>query len=112
MTSLNFVEAISNHKLSRQAASLISQMHIAHIPLNSYLHRFKCVNSPRCPACGHPKETIEHFLLWCPIYAHERWALEKAVKCKLNLKILLGNKTAILPLKSYIKATNRFKTAS
>jgi hypothetical protein len=61
--SKHFIETISNPKLPRQAASLISQLRITHIPLNSYLYRFKRVDNPRCPACRDPKEMAEHFLL-------------------------------------------------
>jgi hypothetical protein len=103
-----FIESISNPKLPRQASSLISQLRITHVPLNKYLHRFKCVDSPRCPACGDPKETVEHYLLSCPAYAHERWALGKSTKNKPDLKTLLGDGKASLALNNYIKATHRF----
>jgi ribonuclease HI len=106
--SKKFLDLISNPKLPRSTASLISQLRIAHAPLNSYLYRFKRVDKPSCPACGDSKETVEHFLLRCPAYAHERWALEKSLKCKPNLKTLLGDSTATLPLLHYIKATHRF----
>jgi hypothetical protein len=107
--SKQFIELISNPKLPRQTTSLVMQLRIAHIPLNSYLHKFKRVDSPRCPACGQGKETVEHFLLHCPAYAHERWALEKAIKTKPNLKTLLGDHKATHALKNYIKATHRFE---
>jgi hypothetical protein len=106
--SKKFIETISNPELPRQAASLISQLHIKHIPLNNYLHRSKCVDSPQCPACGDASETVEHYLLNCPAYAHERWALEKAIKHKPDLKVLLGDGEASLMLNNYIKATHRF----
>jgi hypothetical protein len=51
---------------------------------------------------------VEHFLLTCPAYAHECWVLEKSVKSKLDLKILLGNQKASLAMNNYIKATHRF----
>jgi hypothetical protein len=107
--SKQFIELISNPKLPRQTTSFVTQLRIAHIPLNSYLHKFKHVDSPRCPACGQGKETVEHFLLHCPAYAHERWALEKAIKTKPNLKTLLGDRKATHMLKNYIKATHRFE---
>lgn len=106
--SKHFLNLISAPKLSRQAASLIAQLRISHAPLNGYLYRFKRVDNPRCPACGETEETVEHFLLHCPTYAHERWALEKSIKCKPNLKTLLGDRKATLPLKNYIHATHRF----
>jgi len=108
--SKQFVNSISNPKLPRQEASIISQLRTAHVPLNSYLFRFKCVDSPRCPACGAAEETVTHYLLRCPAYAHERWALEKAVERKLDLKTLLGDRNSTLALKNFIRATHRFET--
>jgi hypothetical protein len=110
--SKKFIELISNPKLPRRVASLISQMCITHVPLNSYLHRFKHVDNPRCPGCGEPKEMVKYYLLHCPAYAHERWALEKAIKCKPELKTLLGNHKTMLALKNYIKATHRFEVTN
>jgi hypothetical protein len=110
--SKKFLEAISNPKLPRKASSLISQLRISHVPLNAYLHRFKCVDKPQCPACGHPNETVEHFILHCPAYAHERWALEKSLKCKLDLNTTLGNNKATLALHHYTEATHRFDYAN
>jgi ribonuclease HI len=106
--SKKFLDAISNPKLPRQASSIISQLRISHVPLNAYLYRFKCVDKPQCPACGHPNETPEHFLMHCPAYAHERWALEKTLKCKPDLKTTLGKHEATIALHHFIKATHRF----
>jgi ribonuclease HI len=108
--SKRFIEAISNPKLPRQTASLITQLRINHAPLNNYLYKFKRVDNPRCPACGESEEMVEHYLLGCPAYAHELWALEKAIKHKPDLKTLLGDHKAMLALNNYIKATHRFET--
>jgi zinc-binding in reverse transcriptase len=110
--SKHFIESISNPKLPRQAASLISQLHITHIPLNSYLHRFKQTDSPRCPACREPKETVEHYLIHCPAYTHEQWVLEKAIKRKPDSKTLLGDHKSTLTLNNYIKDMHRFEEAN
>jgi ribonuclease HI len=110
--SKNFIDLISNSKLPRHASSTISQLRTTHVPLNRYLHRFKCVDNPRCPACGEPLETVAHFLLYCPAYAHERWALEKAIKRKPNLKTLLGDPKATLALYNFIKASHRLENPS
>ena len=107
--SKKFLDLISNPKLPRQASSLISQMCITHIPLNSYLYRFKRADKANCPACGESKETLEHYLLYCPAYAHKRWALRKATKNKLTMKTLLGEKESALALKNYNEATHRFE---
>jgi hypothetical protein len=55
------------------------------------------------PACGAGSETVRHFLLECPGYAHERWALEKA----LMLENLLGDEEVIVPITN-LSVSHRF----
>ncbi len=83
-------------------------MCITHVPLNSYLHKFKWVDNPRCPACRERDKTVEHYLLLCPGYAHKHWAIEEHLKRKPDLRTLLGDPKAMLMLKNYIEATHRF----
>jgi hypothetical protein len=106
--SQKFIQAISNPKLLRRSASAIAQLRISHAPLNSYLTCFCKVSSAHCPACGKRNETVEHFLLHCPSFAHERWALKRKIGDKLKLATLLANEKAVLPLANYIDATQRF----
>ena len=73
--SQKYLKYISSGSTPRKIASLVFQLRVGHAPLNGYLHRFKKVDSPQCPACGHPKETPEHYLLQCPSYDHERWPI-------------------------------------
>ncbi len=77
--------------------------------MNQYLFRFKKVDSPHCPACGHPEETAEHFLLQCPKYNHERWLIinRSGGKPPRFTKILSSSKL-LGPLINYIEATGRF----
>jgi len=75
--SNKFIKLISNSDLSHNVASTIAQLRITHMPLNSYLKRCKRTGSSRCPACGAENESISHFLLICPSYAHERWLLHR-----------------------------------
>ena len=51
---------------------------------------------------------MEHYLLYCPAYAHEQWAMEEYLKRKPDVKTLLGDPKAALMLKNYIEATHRF----
>ena len=105
------LRSISKTDLPRRSASLITQLRLQHVPLNAYLNRFKLVDSARCPACGAGSETVSHFLLVCPSYAHKRWALERSLRRKkkaLTLETLLGDTEAISPLISYINASHRF----
>ncbi len=109
--SSKFLKAISNPKLSRVAASRIAQFRLTHAPLNSYLKRIGRVDSARCPACGEDEESIEHFLLRCPNYAHKRWPLLQHARKKrkaLSLKISLGDPQFMILLAVYIQATGRF----
>jgi hypothetical protein len=109
--SARFLRSISKADVSRRSASLITQLTTGHIPLNEYLKRFNCVDSARCPACGDVAESVRHFLLECPIYAHERWILKKRLSGKkkaLTMRNLLGDEEAIIPLSNYIHASHRF----
>jgi hypothetical protein len=106
--SNNFLKLISNRKLTRKGSSTITQIITGHFPLNGYLHRFKLVDNPRCPACGAATETIHHFLLTCPTYAHERWPLTQVCKGAPTLKKLLSDNISTALLLKYIEATHRF----
>ena len=56
-------------------------------------------------------KTVRHFLLECPGYAHEQWALEKQLsrrKKEMTLENILGDAEAIVPLTNYINASYRF----
>jgi hypothetical protein len=109
--SVHFLRAISRANISRRSASLITQLYVGHVPLNEYLRRFKKADSARCPACGAVPETVRHFLLECPIYAHERWILARRLSRRdkeMTLENVLGDEEAILPLSNYINASHRF----
>jgi hypothetical protein len=98
--------------LSRNAASKIAQLRLRHIPLNEYLYRFERTDKANCPACGADVESVAHFLLKCPMYAHERWALARQVKRlrkNMTLETLLGQPELAAPLAKYIYITGRFK---
>jgi len=113
--SNKFLNAISLDKITRSTASLISQLRLTHTPLNSYLKRFKRIDSTRCPACRADKETIEHFLLFCLVYAYERWALACQVKKQrktISIISLLGDPKLVIPLGNFINTTQRFMSCS
>jgi ribonuclease HI len=107
--SQKFIKYISAEGISRKTASIIFQLRVGHAPINQYLHRFKKVDSPQCPACGHPKETVEHYLLQCPKYVHERWPiLSRSGGRPPKLTRLLSSAKLLGPLANYIEATSRF----
>ena len=109
--SAKFLKTISNPKLSREGASRIAQLWLQHIPLNGYLHRFRRTDKANCPACGHEKETIAHFLLHCVKYDYERWALAQQVKKKrkkMTVETILGDPDLAIPVANYVHSTGRF----
>lgn len=78
--------------------------------LNAYLARIRRADATGCLACGHPKEDVRHFLMDCPSYAHERWALYRYSKMwNPSLKTLLNEKKLIVPVANFIQATGKFE---
>jgi hypothetical protein len=73
-----------------------------HGNIKTYLHRFKIVDSPKCP-CGHNDQTIEHLLLDCTILNKERDRLISAVSRTDDWPT---NKHTIIT--KHYKAFNRF----
>ena len=110
--SKKFLKMISQSKLSREDTSCISQLRIAHAPVNQYLNCIGRASSARCPACGDESESVEHLILHCPNYAHERWELDRQAKKNrktLTLETVLGCPEMAVPLAKYLKATRRFQ---
>ena len=110
--SKKLLKSSSHSELSRIDASHIAQFRLGHAPTNQYLKRIGKVDSARCPACGEEVETVEHFLLRCKSYAHERWALtQHASKLHkpMTMQTLLRHPEMAIKLANYIKATSWFK---
>ena len=108
--SNKFIKLISIDRLSRNDASQIFQLRTGHVPLNVYLERIKRAEKASCPACGHPRESVQHFIFDCPSYSHERWAMLKhSNKHEPKLKDILNFAEMVLPLTNYIQATGRFE---
>jgi hypothetical protein len=109
-TSQKYLKYICSQSISRAAASRLFQLQVGHILLNQYLHRFKRVDKPRCPACGHPNKTVEHFLMYCPKYAHKRWPLLRRLGNATPKVInLLTKKKLLAPLINHIDVTECFQ---
>lgn len=109
LLSNKFIKLISDDRLSRMDASRICQLRTGHVPLNVYLHRIRKAEGPCCPPCRHPKENVKHYIMDCPSYAHEHWALYKNSKKKnLNLADLLNDKNMAVLVANFIQATGQF----
>jgi len=96
------------NKLSRTTAAKVIQLRTGHCGLNSYLHRFGLADSPLCN-CGAGHETVEHFLLECPLYREQRTELRnKAGSVNMRVDALLGTSEVILKCtEGFINDTER-----
>jgi hypothetical protein len=66
----------------------------SHCKTNSYLHRFKIIESPDCP-CGGGSQTVDHLIFECTILQNERERLTGKISRHDNWlvnKSQLGNK--------------------
>ena len=96
--------------LPRRQASFIFQLHTGHVPLNHHLHHIKKSPTPTCPHCPTKRETIAHYLIFCPAHARHRRLLNDKLKWKArNLTTLLAEPKGIKPLLTFAHATRRFQ---
>jgi len=77
--------------LNRRLETAMARLRLGHVGLNKHLFRFNMVPSDQC-VCGEV-ETVQHFLLECPLYEQLRAAMRIKLlmqKVECNLKNLLG----------------------
>ena len=48
-----------------------TQIRTGSLPLNAHLYQLQKLSTPRC-ICNHPSETLQHFVLSCPLYRNIR----------------------------------------
>src|SRR5213075_21847 len=94
-----------NHITSRKMAATLARLRTGRCGLRQYLHRFKRADSPYCD-CGDGKETVEHYLLECPMYTEARNMLRRNVGAgKMNVPSLLGQPKLIKHTMEFITST-------
>ena len=109
LPSSAFMRLIS--PLPRRQASLLIQLRTGHAPLNYHLHCITKADSPSCPQCGHPRETVAHLLLDCPEFEGARARMRfKLGTGATSLQYLLTNPKALPPLFRFLHDTQRFAT--
>jgi hypothetical protein len=80
--------------LGRNEAYILSQLRTGMARLNGYLHQIGAVDTDRC-ACGQARETVEHFLFTCSLWATYRNGLSEQTETRRrgSLSYRLGGKT-------------------
>ncbi|KAI0337726.1 hypothetical protein BDW22DRAFT_1312177, partial [Trametopsis cervina] len=85
------------------------RLRTGHAPLNKHLYRINKATSPVCPACDKYRESVGHFLLFCPAYATQRQRLYYELGgATPQISALLSTPQTLRPLFRYIHATGRF----
>ena len=92
-------------------SSILFQLRTGHIALNNHLHRIQKADSPHCPRC-HRRETVIHYLLYCPRYDKQRRRLSRAVSSSnMTLHALLSTREFIPALMQYVADTKRLQSS-
>ncbi|KZV97556.1 hypothetical protein EXIGLDRAFT_607946 [Exidia glandulosa HHB12029] len=91
--------------------SALVQLRIGHAPLNKHLHRINCAESAACDACNAPAESVRHFVMECPAYAEERWAMRLRLRRESqSLSRILFAESGVNELAKYVARTGRFRS--
>jgi hypothetical protein len=84
----------------------VTQLRTSHVPLQSYLHRFKIEPHPICPHCQIEPESVTHFLKYCPAHTGTRKELLQAIGRLTHLDTsTLGNPKFHGPILKYLHST-------
>lgn len=98
--------------LTCRQSSLLMWLRMKHSPLHNHLFHIKRHTSPFCASCPNKVETVKHYLIECPQYAHERALLEQNIRhATYNIPLLLSDHTAIPALLKFVHATKRFQAS-
>jgi len=96
--------------LKRAEVSIMTQLRTGHVPLQSYLHRFKLEESPICPSCRKEPETVTHYLKFCESHKEARREMRRELGRDVEVGLeLLGGKKHIRTILRYVKRTGRFE---
>ena len=86
---------------NRYLSALHTRLHLNHANLNDHLFKIGLAESPACQ-CGHPRETVCHYLLECSLYRQSRdlllSKLDPILAPHFYIRYLIQNKMHILRL--------------
>ncbi len=99
--------------LPRKITSILTQLRTGHIGLNRHLFNIRCIESPACPNCSHPNESVHHYLIRCPTFQNKRETLQRSTGISgtmLTAKQILSKRKNLPHLIQYLNDTRRFET--
>ena len=100
-----------------EGRSVLGQLRTGMVRLNDYLHRIQATTSEQC-ACGHARETVEHFLFHCSLWEEQRKELRRDASTQRNdISTHLGGKSEVdgpdwKPNMAAVRATIEFTLAT
>jgi len=95
--------------------SLLMQIQMGHIPLNSYLFCIKKSGTRRCESCWgigqlEITEMVVHYLFECQAYAAEHYDMDRALgRYSRDLKGIMTSMKRVKELLKFVGRTARFK---
>ena len=92
-TNSTILDSLRHADNTKYTTSLFRSLRLGTPPLNLYLYKIDKSNSPQCPRCKFPIETIKHYLLQCNSYSKIR-------------KVLIDKYRKIFPNLQYIRVEN------
>ncbi|SJL06791.1 uncharacterized protein ARMOST_10133 [Armillaria ostoyae] len=98
--------------MPRKITSIMVQLRTGHIGLNRHLFNIQRVESPACPKCSYPNESVHHYLIRCPAYQNEREMLQRSIGAQgtaVTTKHILARRENIPHLVQYLNSTRRFE---
>ena len=97
-------------RLSKNRASLITQLRTGHVGLNRHLHKMNRSDTPHCPNCPGIEETVLHYVIQCPAYDHLRGEMRRLGNREARcVNTLLGKPKNFPLLLRYVDGTERLK---
>ncbi|QRV96299.1 Reverse transcriptase from transposon X-element protein [Ceratobasidium sp. AG-Ba] len=94
--------------LNRSQTTLLFRTITGHVQLQAHLHVLRLVDSPACQAWGEAKESVSHFVLYCPKYTVIRQhVLTSSGRDFLSLSSLFSTRSGIKALLEYVRRTGR-----
>lgn len=106
-------------KLEIRFSAVLNQLASDSCSLNGYLFKLRKVLVPSCPNCGYAKETVTHFINFCPAYKIPGRDLRKELRrSRINHDLdnlylsLIKNLKAWPASAKFVQATNRFQFIS
>ena len=89
------------------------QIFSGHCTLNLFLHRINVSDSPACE-CALDVESVQHFLLYCPLYHTQRLSFRNTILKHCNvwpppLHVLTNSRLNVIALRKFCISTKRLE---